>query len=962
MAVSNLYSQSDTSGWVQSGNVLFQRMQIDSITQFGLSSTGDTVWTYSRDNTLRFWDVEDGKLIYEKQFDTVRVISKDLKTCIKMDYVDLMRIRFSIYDLLNDNLLYQSKGFGVNANQWEFLQIKVDYVLIRNQLYFASHINSFLHPKSYSSIKELNIFTFEDFSQMTLLQKYFIYESDFVINEDRSRFLITNLTKYENKDIFRIFQIALDDFTVKVIKIHETGTGVFEEPYTEYKKLSFTGIDGPIAAINNDGELVIISDETTKTLNKYNLKHINYTDYCFSNKNQYLILSGKNVYIYDFETKRCIDSLNDNPYNHISHINYSKSLNKVLFATKDKFGIFNSKFLANEPSVAFVADSNYVYIGESLNLYNKSNFEYETIEWELSDGRKSFHPNPTFTFDTPGFYDVRLRLFKDGKSYEELANNFIEVLGALKPSFSSDFTSGDAPLSVRFFCNSSGEILSRTWLVNEKVFSNEMNPTYIFTNTGRYHISLIITDKYRKDTLTKYYYISVGKSKVEPLILKGAVYTYAGQFYDDYLKYYRDRWIQPIGTQVVKDSIYSFFASHGVQTFANHLLKFDTNMNLKMNTNTLIYKDLQHYRFSNLISFNDTLLIHHIMSRGLRKINPISGIENFVNNGSINLLYPPSSLVRFDNNSVLVGGLYYRGLGNYINSKIVISDMNGSIVRHDSIIEKFIELIKFSDELIFVIAKSNDNKFLLFKYTSQLELIERYDLDLPSDINIKSILKIPNSLIAFCGEQTTGTIGIIGVLNANGKVIWMKEMPDWKVLHRLYNNRNTIFAIGTVRSNGTGFIEIDGSGTHFTDNRFTATNPHTVFDLDVLSKNELILTFFGSSIWVVNKVQYKPLDQPPEIVDTINTTGVVSQTKRPQNIILPVPNPANNTISLQFADMQTVHSVIVYDYSGIEVMRIDYPVSPIFEVTLPIHSLSIGIYHATVTTASGILRTRFIKY
>ncbi|MBE2189891.1 MAG: T9SS type A sorting domain-containing protein [Candidatus Kapabacteria bacterium] len=673
-------------------------------------------------------------------------------------------------------------------------------------------------------------------------------------------------------------------------------------------------------------------------------------------------MTGRSLSLYDFTTRRLIDSVPNISQSGNSKVKYSRLHKKVMFASETKFGIFNSEFLTTEPNVSFIADSNFVYTGQSVKLYNKSNIDYDAIEWELSDGRRTFHPNPTFTFDTPGMIDVRLRLTKDGKIYEKFAKNFIEVYTLLKPDFDTDVRIGNAPLTVNFVDKSLGDIINRTWLVNGQPFSETKLSTYTFDKVGRYHISLIVQDKHKRDTLTKYYHISVGKSQVEPLILKGSVYTYAGSYYHEVHEDYRDRSIQAVGTQVVKDTIYSYFASHGYdQTFANHSLKLDNKMNLIMNSNAFIYSNLLHHQYSNLISFNDTLLIYNIMPQGFRKINPISNKETFRSNELSARLYPPLSIVKLDNNSVLVGGLYTWGLGNYINSRIVISDINGTIVKHDSIIEKFIEFVKFSDELIYVLAKSDENKYVLFKYSSQLELIDRYELDLPTDINLKSLLKIPNGLIAFCGEQKTDTVGVVGTLNSKGEVIWMKEMPDWKSLNKLYNNRNTFFATGTVRTNGTGILEIDGSGTHFTDNRFPATNPHTVFDLDILSKNELILTYYGSTIWVVNKVQYTPLDQPDEIIDTISTVGVEIEPKLSHSI-LPVPNPAENSVTLQFAESHNVQKVQVYDYSGIEVMQFTLPQSPVYELQLPLHKLNIGMYHVTVTTDSGILRTKFIKY
>jgi hypothetical protein len=78
--------------------------------------------------------------------------------------------------------------------------------------------------------------------------------------------------------------------------------------------------------------------------------------------------------------------------------------------------------------------------------------------------------------------------------------------------------------------------------------------------------------------------------------------------------------------------------------------------------------------------------------------------------------------------------------------------------------------------------------------------------------------------------------------------------------------------------------------------------------------------------------------------------------------VLPAPNPAENTVSLRFADEQNVRNVRVYDYSGIEVMQFTLPQSPVYEVQLPLQALSTGMYHVTVTTDSGILRTKFIKY
>jgi len=240
-------------------------------------------------------------------------------------------------------------------------------------------------------------------------------------------------------------------------------------------------------------------------------------------------------------------------------------------------------------------------------------------------------------------------------------------------------------------------------------------------------------------------------------------------------------------------------------------------------------------------------------------------------------------------------------------------------------------------------------------YNLNLEVIAKHPVSLPNETALETMILLSNNKLAIAGSNANSKQGFLGAIDLKGNLQWHKLFSDWQFFNKLILNRNNFFAIGQNTDRDIGFIEINANGTEYADNRFP--NAYTnISSLDVLSDSLLILTYFfnDSPRLYISKYQYKPLFQ--------DTSSIIDSTIGGPLVILPVPNPANNTISLQFADMQTVHSVIVYDYSGIEVMRIDYPVSPIFEVTLPIHSLSIGIYHATVTTASGILRTRFIKY
>jgi PKD repeat protein len=105
-----------------------------------------------------------------------------------------------------------------------------------------------------------------------------------------------------------------------------------------------------------------------------------------------------------------------------------------------------------------------------------------------------------------GFYQVRLRVFlRDGSQQTTVVNN-IKIqnrnptpIPSNTPSldrpiaaFTQDFTSGTAPLVVRFFNQSQGNISSYFWNFGNGNTSAELNPIQTFTQPGIYNVSLLV--------------------------------------------------------------------------------------------------------------------------------------------------------------------------------------------------------------------------------------------------------------------------------------------------------------------------------------------------------------------------------------------------------------------------------------------------------------------------------------
>ncbi len=81
----------------------------------------------------------------------------------------------------------------------------------------------------------------------------------------------------------------------------------------------------------------------------------------------------------------------------------------------------------------------------------------------------------------------------------------------VKSNFAADPTYGEGPLTVQFSDKSGGEIESWAWDFDGggAVDSGDQNPTFVYSSSGSYDISLTVTGAGQTDTTTKTYYIDL---------------------------------------------------------------------------------------------------------------------------------------------------------------------------------------------------------------------------------------------------------------------------------------------------------------------------------------------------------------------------------------------------------------------------------------------------------------------
>src|SRR3990172_2296655 len=144
----------------------------------------------------------------------------------------------------------------------------------------------------------------------------------------------------------------------------------------------------------------------------------------------------------------------------------------------------------------------------SLGSYDPDGDEL-TYLWDFGDGQTSAEPNPSHTYSQNGVYSVTLTV-SDGRGGVDF-DATISIAYDIDPkaSFTSDKTTGNAPLTVSFSDASSsydgltswswdfdgdGDELTYLWDFGDGQTSAEPNPSHTYSQNGVYSVTLTVSD------------------------------------------------------------------------------------------------------------------------------------------------------------------------------------------------------------------------------------------------------------------------------------------------------------------------------------------------------------------------------------------------------------------------------------------------------------------------------------
>ncbi|PKL70513.1 MAG: hypothetical protein CVV30_03940 [Methanomicrobiales archaeon HGW-Methanomicrobiales-1] len=118
-------------------------------------------------------------------------------------------------------------------------------------------------------------------------------------------------------------------------------------------------------------------------------------------------------------------------------------------------------------------------------------------KWEFGDGNISTDQNPSFTYNIPGNYDVRLTINNEYCRDETPVSNMhkISVGSAPVASFTTNVTSGMVPLPVKF-TDTSVAATAWNWSFGDGTYSTLPIVEHIFTDGGTYTVVLNSSNTY----------------------------------------------------------------------------------------------------------------------------------------------------------------------------------------------------------------------------------------------------------------------------------------------------------------------------------------------------------------------------------------------------------------------------------------------------------------------------------
>ncbi len=175
------------------------------------------------------------------------------------------------------------------------------------------------------------------------------------------------------------------------------------------------------------------------------------------------------------------------------------------------FNAVNDDSGPSAPTAEFSGDPTEGCEPLTVNFSDESSGDIDSWSWDFGDGATSTEQNPTHEYSSSGTYTVELTVTGPGGSDTETKSDYITVYEPITADFSGSPTSGEAPLTVSFSDESTGDVSAWEWDFGDGATSTEQNPTHEYSSAGTYTVTLTSSNSCDSDAETKVDYITVNE-------------------------------------------------------------------------------------------------------------------------------------------------------------------------------------------------------------------------------------------------------------------------------------------------------------------------------------------------------------------------------------------------------------------------------------------------------------------
>jgi PKD repeat protein len=291
--------------------------------------------------------------------------------------------------------------------------------------------------------------------------------------------------------------------------------------------------------------------------------------------------------------------------------------------------------------------------------------------WDFGDSNTSTLQNPTHIYSSVRSYTVSLTVGNAGHFSLSTQNNYIVVHPAIRAGFISNVTQGLVPLNVQFTDQSLGSPTSWLWDFGDGNTATTQNPTHTYNSVGTYNVSLIASNAFSSDSISKGEYIHVRSLSADYIsnVTSGFV-PLTVQFTDQSTGSPTSRLWNfgdgAISTLQNPTHTYTVLGSYSVSLTVSN----EAGSNCKSRSNYILVVDGLHAEFATNTSYGVAPLAIHFTDRSLG--SPTSWLWDFGDGNTVTTQNPTHT---------------YNSVGTYnVSLRVVAGADSSSVVREGCVV------------------------------------------------------------------------------------------------------------------------------------------------------------------------------------------------------------------------------------------------------------------------------------